>query len=433
MTTNRKTLSDANVRALKPAAPGKRYDTYDVLIPNLLVRVTSTGHKTFALRAKFPGRADRSRREIGEVGRLTVEDARTTARDWLSALARGLDPKREQQRRQGQAVTLVEVAEQWLATCVRDKERKAAHVERELRTYVLPEWGDRPVGSVTRRDVKELVGGIRDKGIKGLPAPYVAHTVLGHLKRLFEWAVDEERFGIETSPAAGIRPTKLIGAKKPRQRNLSDDELRALWRAAGKLRYPYGPIFKLLLLTGCRNSEVREARWREFDLDAGVWLIPEERFKSGSEHLVTLSGDAVALLRQLPRFKQGDFLFSTTFGRTPVHGLSKVKPKLDRQMLHVLRTLARSRNESPTEVTLRPFVTHDCRRTVRTRLASLRVPDEIAEMCLGHGRRGLQRVYDLHSYEPEMRDALERWAVRLRSIVTPPSPDNVVPLREATR
>ena len=94
MTTQRKTLTDANVRALKPAAPGKRYDVYDTLIPNLLVRTTATskGHKTFALRAKFPGKADRVRREIGEAGRLTVEDARTTARDWLSALARGLDP-----------------------------------------------------------------------------------------------------------------------------------------------------------------------------------------------------------------------------------------------------------------------------------------------------------------------------------------------------
>ncbi len=433
MTTQRKTLTDANVRALKPAAPGKRYDVYDTLIPNLLVRTTSKGHKTFALRAKFPGKADRVRREIGEAGRLTVEDARTTARDWLSALARGLDPQREQQRRQGQAVTLAEMAEQWLATCVRNKERKAAHVERELRTYVLPEWGDRPVGSITRRDVKELVAHIRDKGIKGEGAPYVAHTVLGHLKRLFEWAADEERFGIEASPAAGIRPTRLIGAKKPRQRSLSDDELRALWRAASKMRYPYGPIFQLALLTGCRNAEVREARWREFDLDAGVWRVPEERFKSGSEHLVTLSGDAVTLLRALPRFKQGDFLFSASFGRTPVHGLSKVKPKLDRLMLHTLRSLSRMRGENPADTTLRPFVTHDVRRTVRTRLASLRVPDEIAEMCLGHGRRGLQRVYDLHSYEPEMRDALERWAVRLRAIVAPPSPDNVVPLREATR
>ena len=75
-----------------------------------------------------------------------------------------------------------------------------------------------------------------------------------------------------------------------------------------------------------------------------------------------------------------------------------------------------------------PFVLHDLRRTVRTRLASLRVSDLVAEMIIGHGRRGLQRVYDQHSYEPEMREALELWAARLMSIVTPP-PENVVALK----
>ena len=75
-----------------------------------------------------------------------------------------------------------------------------------------------------------------------------------------------------------------------------------------------------------------------------------------------------------------------------------------------------------------PWVIHDIRRTVRTRLASLRVSDMVAEMVIGHGRKGLQRVYDQHTYEAEMRDALELWAARLRDIVNPP-PENVVELK----
>ena len=82
---------------------------------------------------------------------------------------------------------------------------------------------------------------------------------------------------------------------------------------------------------------------------------------------------------------------------------------------------------------LSPFQIHDIRRTVRTRLASLRVPDEVAEMVIGHGRKGLQRVYDQHSYEQEMREALEAWAARLRSIVNPPPADNVIQLRGSGR
>ncbi len=78
--------------------------------------------------------------------------------------------------------------------------------------------------------------------------------------------------------------------------------------------------------------------------------------------------------------------------------------------------------------TFAPWRLHDIRRTVRTRLASLRVADEVAEMVIGHGRKGIQRVYDQHSYLPEMREALELWSNRLRSIVEPP-PDNIVKLR----
>jgi hypothetical protein len=70
------------------------------------------------------------------------------------------------------------------------------------------------------------------------------------------------------------------------------------------------------------------------------------------------------------------------------------------------------------------------RRTLRTHLSALRIPDHVAELTIGHARQGLQRVYDVHRYETEMREALTLWAARLRSIVEPPPP-NVVPLRAA--
>jgi hypothetical protein len=82
--------------------------------------------------------------------------------------------------------------------------------------------------------------------------------------------------------------------------------------------------------------------------------------------------------------------------------------------------------------TVEPFVLHDVRRTVRTRLSELRVAENVAEMVIGHSKKGLKRIYDQHHYAPEIREALQAWALRLQAIVTPP-PDNVVPLRSATR
>ena len=104
-------------------------------------------------------------------------------------------------------------------------------------------------------------------------------------------------------------------------------------------------------------------------------------------------------------------------GLKPVNGFSKGKDKLDQAMKVQLGGCAPS-----------PWVIHDIRRTVRTRLSELRVPEHVAERVIGHARKGLLRIYDQHRYQDEMREALEAWEARLRAIVSPP-PDNVVPLR----
>jgi integrase len=152
-------------------------------------------------------------------------------------------------------------------------------------------------------------------------------------------------------------------------------------------------------------------------LSKKLWSIPPERFKSNATHLVPLTDEAIAILKALPEFGRGEYLFSTSSGQSSVAGFAKAKQRLDRLMVEEL-------GSAPP-----PFVLHDLRRTVRTRLASLRVSDLVAEMIIGHGRRGLQRVYDQHSYEPEMREALQLWAAHLRDIVERP-PENVVKLKQ---
>jgi integrase len=297
------------------------------------------------------------------------------------------------------------------------------------------------------------------KAIAERPAPYHAHNVLGHIRTFFGWAIEQAVYGLETSPCDRIKPGRLIGEKKPRQRVLDGSgELLALWKAGGRLGYPYGPLFRLLALTGQRKAEVGEARWREFhpelvrllrdrQPDAGpvdwskvdpawkVWTVPPERFKSDASHMVPLSDDALAVLETLPHWSgkgTGDHLFSTTAGRLPVNGFSKAKERLDRHMLRILKAMARKRGDDPKKATLPDFVLHDIRRTVRTELSRLRIPTEFAEMVIGHGKKGLDRVYNQHKFADEMREALELWAGRLRSIVNPP-PANVVSLRSARK
>jgi len=423
----RRTLMDRTIKALKPARPGQRRDLWDAVVPGLGIRSTDKGYHTYVLLSRFPGSRNPTRRAIAEVGALGLAEARTKARHWLALIAKGIDPHIEIERerlaeQRKQADTFAAVAETFFTRKLKTQ-RRGFVVERIVRNELLPSWGGRPVMDITHRDIRELVERVVDRG-----APTYAHNVFDAANAVLNFAAAQDM--IEANPARLLNRSAVIGPKRHRQRVLGDTELRAFWRASDQLDYPFGPFFRLLLLTGARLDELGGARWREFDLERKAWTIPAERFKSDAEHMVPLTDDALTVLTTLPRFNSGDFLFSTTFGKAPVRGFSKAKERLDRHMLSALRDLAELRGDDPTEVKLAGFVNHDLRRTVRTRLSALKVQDHIAELVIGHGRKGIARIYDQHRFEDEKREALAKWAMLLRSIVGPP-PANVVPLTKA--
>ena len=333
-------LTDRKLNALKAGAT--RYELMDTDVPGFGVRVSETGQRTFILIARYPGSPNPTRRALGEYPAISLEKARRRARDWRDLIEKGVDPKaheaslkREELRKQ--ETTFAAVAEDFIEWHVKGQ-RRARDTEREIRNELIGQWGERPITSITREDVVILVEAVARR-----PAPYLAHIVLGHARSLFNWAINRGAYGLETSPCDRLKPAALIGAKQPRQRTLNDAELRALWQASETIGYPFGPLYRLLLLTGARKSEVAGARWSEFDLARKVWTVPAERFKSNATHMVPLSEQAVAVLKSIPHFTKGDHLFSTTFGEKPVAGFSKAKARLDTlmatlQFLHGLST-----------------------------------------------------------------------------------------------
>jgi integrase len=371
---------------------------------------------------RFPGSNNPTRRALGEYGELTLEKARTKARDWLELIRQGKDPKGEEERQRHaelrkRANSFTSVAEDF----IRDKlpsERKGREVERDIRNEFISVWGARPITDIAPFDVRAVVKAAKDRG-----APYQAFNLLTTARRLFSWAIDQEVYGLESSPCDRLKPKAIIGKKVFRTRILNDEELRAFWRATARLGYPYGPLFRMLMLTGQRKSEAAEAPWSEFDLDRKFWTIPAERMKADAAHLVPLSDDVIEILRSLPRFKKGEHLFSTSFGVKPVNGFSKAKEQLDELMLEELRRV-------DDKAKLPPFVIHDIRRTMRTGLSALPVPDLVRELVIAHTKPGLHKVYDQFAYAEEKRHALDLWAARLRSIIEPPHA-NVVPLAAA--
>jgi integrase len=410
----KRNITDKFVRSLKPAPSGKRFEQFDKAIPSFGVRVTDKGHKTFVVYTRWPGSSAPTRREVGDAKKLSLADARKTARAWLNLVEQGIDPKEQKRIADLEAArrkktTFAAVAEAWITGPLK-KQRKGFEVESDVRREFIARWGTKPITEITTLDVVEVIKG------KAAKAPAQARNLLGYAKRLFDWAIEQHTYGLEKSPAERLRAVKLIGKKVMRDRVLSEPELRALWSASEETEYPYGPLFQMLILTGQRKSEVGEARWREFDMTKKLWTIPKERMKMNAAHLVPLSDDVVAILETLPRFSKGDHLFSTTFGEKPVNGFSKAKERVDKLMLDHL-------DDAP-----EPWTIHDIRRTMRTGLSGLPIPSHVCELVIAHAQQGMLKVYDRHTYDDEKRRALDLWAARLRSILQPSAPDNVVEL-----
>jgi hypothetical protein len=269
-----------------------------------------------------------------------------------------------------------------------------------------------------KAEIRSVINAAKDRGAKSQ-----ARVLLSSVRAMFSWAIDTDEYELAVSPVAAMRPKAVIGTLQPRDRALSDDELRALWSSVNAEPYPWAPMFKLLILSGQRLGDWSNASWKEIGPrtdeggDQRCLTIPKERYKGRKHaHVVPLTARMLAILAECPRFTKGDYIFSANghWGVTPVQNFWKPKERLD----------ARMPADTP------PWRAHDIRRTVRTNLSPLKgVEEHHREATIGHVKLGLKAVYDKWEYFDEKLDCLEKWDQRLTTILTPP--DNVVRISEA--
>lgn len=403
----RTVLTDRFINSEKRNPAKGRADYPDALVPGLALRVTEAGHKSFVLIARYPlSPKNPTRRALGDRGKLTLEQAREKARVWLALIDKGIDPKIEEARqvaaaRRQQSNTFAAVAAEFLDRHASGL-RKAKEARRIVDEEFVKRWRARPVTDIRPEEAAAAIRAIVKRG-----APYQAHNALGYLRRLFNWAIGTHEFGIDASPVERLSPRDLIGKREARERILSDVELRAVWDAAELMGFPYGPLFRLLILTGQREREISDMSWSEVNFDQNLLTIPATRMKGARAHEIPLAPATAALLQSLPRFTAGDFVFTTTDGTKSVNGFSKAKARIDK--------LSGAEN----------WKIHDLRRTMRTHLSALPVQDMVRELIIAHTRPGLHKVYDQHNYRSEKLECLTLWEARLRRIVLP-APDNIL-------
>jgi len=421
----RQRLTDRVCSTTAPPAAG-RVEIFDELVTGLAFRITEKGGRSWSILYRAAGELRRD--TLGPYPRIGVARAREMAREALSVVAEGKDPRQRQRlqdaaaaRRQADSVEVV--AEQFIRSYA--AQRKWRDLERIVRHEAVAAWGDRPMADLTRRDVMAHVDAV------ALRAPVRANRVLAVFRIFFGWAL--ERDIIQASPAERIRPPTREHA---RDRVLTDDELRAFWKACETVGWPFGPIGRLLLLTGQRRGEIAELRWTEVDKAEQLLAFSADRYKTGCPHIVPLSAPAMAVIEGLSNRAHGpDFVFgscrtSATEANAvrPVSGFSKASQILDRHMLAELQRILGDRGEAP-PAALQDWRLHDLRRTVRTNLSKLRIDHDVAELVLGHRLAGVRATYDRYSYLAEKRQALELWAARLEAIVRGDIRDNIVALR----
>lgn len=422
----KKALTDRGLRALKAAPAGTRTMIWDANVPSFGVRVTDKGHASFVVMRRLNGKLIRDVVGSFQTGQYPVKGgplarAREAARVSIALIQDGIAPKDARRARSLEAErrrqeTFEAVAEEFIKRHVA-KLRTAWNVEQTIRRELIPRWGKKPLADITRRDVVAMVEEVSES------RPFIAFHLLAYTKKLYNWAIARDLYGLETSPADRVFANDVIGELQSRDRVLADGEIRALWQATGAgLGYPFAPFVRLLLLTGQRLREVAEMTWDEVDFDKALWTIPASRMKGETAHEVPLSATAVQLLRALPRF-DGPFVFTTTSGQRPVSGFSKIKQRLDGLILEALR-LAAAGEKKPNVPARSTF--HDLRRTMRTQMSALPIPADVAELVIAHKQRGIRSTYDLHRYLPEKRRALELWAAQLKEIVEPAPGGNVV-------
>jgi integrase len=400
-------------------------------VRELNARVLTGGGVSLVLLKRFP-RNPKNPVPVA-LGETELGPARERARQWLTLIKKGIDPRDEEDRRRREqaekrANTFSSVCADYIATKLPGERRGAA--ARDVPNVLLPEWGERPITEITRADGVRLIKAIRSRTRTGA----YAKNIYGLARRILQWAVDQECYGLEESPLQHLQARKLIGKLPVGSRIFTDAEWFAFMRAVRRMRYPYGPAYQLLALSALRLNEVADASWREFDLAAGVWVIPASRMKGKNDdaraHAVPITPEIRALLSELPRFKGGQYVFTTTAGVKSVWMRSKVKRDVDKRMLRTLRAMARRRGEDPAAIELPAWTNHDIRRSVRSRLSRLKISENAREAVLAHKRPGIAGVYDHYDYLDEKREALELWAKALRDIIEPP-PSNVITLQAA--
>jgi integrase len=394
-----KKLTEVFVKTAKAGV--QRVEYRDGHTRGLVLRVTPTGTKTWAVVYRRRSDSRRRRYTIGAYPAYTLTEARNVAQEVLAAIARGEDPAGQAKIRQ-QAPTFQQLAEAWIKRHGRPNKSPRALYDDQLmlKREISPVIGAMKANEVTKRDIIDILDNLAARG-----ARVRSNRVFALLRAIYRWGISEDL--ITSDPTQGVRPRTI---ERPRDRVLTDQEIVTFWH--GLKDAPMGQsvatTLQLALVTGQRIGEIAGMAKAELDLSAQkrVWTLSGTRRKNKELTRVPLSPLAVSLIEAaLIRSGDSSYVFPSAKGDGPITAHAAT------------RAIGRSRPS----LGLEHFRVHDLRRTVATGMASLGINPNTISLVLDHisATKGTVTgaVYVKYSFDREKREALELWAAHLSNLL----------------
>jgi integrase len=307
-------LTDTRLRNIKPT--GERFELPDR--GGLVLRVSQRGVMTWAVMLRVHGAGERAgvrvnrlssrkqRLTLGEYPTISLAEAREKAAT-VKRLARAGTNPTELRAQPPAPPTVAQLVERYVHEHLGRNLKVGVNVEKLLRRHVVPRWGQRELTSLTRGDLIDLLEAIRCPQPTVITGQWGTESLVvrggaGSAAEVRKWVRAMFQFGVEIqllteNPFADIRNRDR---QTRRDRVLNMEELRAVWRAAGRMGYPWGPYLQLIMLSGDRRGEWANARVEWLDPDRTRLEIPAAHYKTGKPQVVPLSNQAQALVRSLP-------------------------------------------------------------------------------------------------------------------------------------
>jgi integrase len=393
------------LNAPRPPEGRDRIIYWDDRRPGFGLMVTNTGKRSFLF--QYRNAKGQSRRAT-LIGTTKLPDAHKWADILQGEVAKGADPvakKKTERVEQSKRRKFRTIAEAYLK---RESPRVRSMDQREaiLNRLVYPAFGDKPIDQIKRKDVVALLDDIQDRN-----GAAMADSTLMVVRRIMNWHASRDE-DFRSPIVRGM--SRGDPSSRARTRVLTDDEIRALWRAADEIHKPAGlmmfaRMLQFILLTAVRRMEA--ARMDRRERNEAEWLIPAARVKNKRDFLLPLSGAAVSLLDSLPVVGDKDFgpVFTPT-GSRPIAAFDQFKKAFDEKC------------------GFSDWTIHDLRRTARSLMSRAGVDPDHAERVLNHAIGGIRGVYDRHAFCQEKKNALEALASLLDRIINPPA-SNVIPMK----